>query len=214
MVLLPFRRSGQTLLLGVTKEKKNVNKSYSSGDVAKICNVTPRTIIRWISAGKLAAFKLPGRGNNRIAEDDLIAFLQANAMPVPQDLIKVEERHCIIVGSDKHFIRHVKRIGRDADYVTHVVSDPFEAGLHIASKQPALVVLDEHAFAENAKTTASKIKQTLSQNTEVIVFEDAHISPNKMKDLSSAVVEEEGIYCLYKPLNINLFAQTIEAMQG
>lgn len=191
-----------------------MNKSYSSGDVAKICNVTPRTIIRWISAGKLAAFKLPGRGNNRIAEEDLVAFLRANAMPVPQEFIKVEDRHCVIFGSDKHFIRHVKRIVRDADYVTHVVSDPFEAGLHIASKQPALVVLDEHVFADNAKIKASKIRQILSNNTDVIVFEDAHISSVKMKEPQSAIVEEEGIYRLYKPLNINLFAQTIETMQG
>lgn len=204
----------KSLFLGAAEEKKNVNKSYSSGDVAKICNVTPRTIIRWISGGKLAAFKLPGRGNNRIAEEDLIAFLKANAMPVPQDLIKVEDRHCVIVGSDRHFIRHVKRIVRDADYVTHVVSDPFEAGLHIASKQPALVVLDEHAFVENAKTTASKIKQTLSGNIDVIVFEDDHLAPSKMKDTSSTTVQEGGIYRLYKPLNINLFAQTIETMQG
>lgn len=191
-----------------------MNKSYSSGDVAKICNVTPRTIIRWISAGKLNSFKLPGRGNNRVAEDDLIAFLHANQMPIPETLVKIEDRHCIIVGSDKHFIRHVKRIVRDADYVTQVVSDPFEAGLHIASKRPALVVLDEHAFENDAHTTASQIKQILKGNIEVIVFEEGHISTSKTQEHQQMLPPQEGIYRLYKPLNINLFAQTIETMQG
>lgn len=191
-----------------------MSKSYSSGDVAKICNVTPRTIIRWISSGKLRAFKLPGRGNNRIAEQDLLSFLHANEMPIPADLVVVEDRHCVIIGSDKHFVRHVKRIVRDADYFTHVVSDPFEAGLYIASKQPALVVLDEHAFDEDTQTTANKIKRVTNGNTEVIVFEDAHISPNIQLNLKTTESPEAGIYRLYKPLNINLFAQTIETMQG
>jgi two-component system response regulator VicR len=53
-------------------------KSFSSGEVAKICDVNPRTVIRWIEAKKLKAFKLPGRGNNRVKHSDLLDFLVQN----------------------------------------------------------------------------------------------------------------------------------------
>ncbi len=38
----------------------------SSGAVAKYCGVNLRTVIRWIPSGRLKAYPLPGRGENRV----------------------------------------------------------------------------------------------------------------------------------------------------
>lgn len=180
-------------------------KSYSSGDVAKICDVTPRTIIRWISSGKLSAFKLPGRGNNRISHEALFDFLRANAMPIPKQLAANNERHCVIIGSDKHLVRHVKRIVRDADYMTHVIADPIEAGLSIASNQPLLVVLDGQALSENAEQTARKIYSAMSPSATVILFTD-----NENNSTSENI--KNGIWRFKKPLNLSVFASHIEQL--
>lgn len=182
-----------------------MKKSYSSGDVAKICDVTPRTIIRWIASGKLEAFQLPGRGNNRVSEDALLRFLQANEMPVPAALNSIQERHCVIVAHDKHFVRHVKRIIRNADYLIHVTSDPIEAGLNIASKQPSLVVLDEHALPKNAEATASKIKQAVTANANIILFSDNHGNEH-------AHDTDIRISRMQKPLNVSQFADHIDLL--
>lgn len=187
-----------------------VKKSYTSGDVAKICEVTPRTIIRWISSGKLSAFKLPGRGNNRVTEEALLSFLHANAMPIPKNLLTVQERHCVIVAHDKHFVRHVKRIVRNADYITHVISDPLEAGLSIAVKQPSLVVLDVHALPalpEHAELTAIKIKLAVTAHSNIILFTDN-------ETVCQTTHSQSGISRLKKPLNLNQFANHIEQLQA
>ena len=50
-------------------------------EVAELLKVHPRTVRRWIKAGKLKATALPGRGSvgveYRISEADLQAFLDA-----------------------------------------------------------------------------------------------------------------------------------------
>ena len=49
-------------------------QSLTTGEIAKYCGVTLRTVIRWLETEKLKGFKLPGRGNNRVLVDDFIVF--------------------------------------------------------------------------------------------------------------------------------------------
>jgi hypothetical protein len=37
---------------------KNV---LTTGDVAKICNVAPRTVSKWFDSGQLKGYRIPGR---------------------------------------------------------------------------------------------------------------------------------------------------------
>jgi excisionase family DNA binding protein len=53
----------------------------SVGFVAKRCGVSNTTVLRWISAGQLPAFRLPG-GHYRIERSDLSDFLARYHMPV------------------------------------------------------------------------------------------------------------------------------------
>lgn len=64
--------------------------ALTTGDVAKYCGVNFRTIIRWIEKGYLDAYKLPGRGDNRIPVASFVAFLRSNNMPVPEEFKDVE----------------------------------------------------------------------------------------------------------------------------
>jgi len=186
--------------------KTVVIKSYSSGDVAKICDVTPRTIIRWISSGKLPAFKLPGRGNNRVSEDALLSFLHNNEMPIPRELEQAEDRHCVILASDKYLVRHVKRIVRDADYITHVISDMVEAGLSIAANKPQLVIIDAEIIPGSPWQTASKIKAAMPIQGEILLFVE------KTNDLDKFTGKTDMTF-LNKPIDLSVFAGFIEQLQ-
>ncbi|MDO6805884.1 helix-turn-helix domain-containing protein, partial [Wenyingzhuangia sp. 1_MG-2023] len=53
----------------------------TTGEVAKYCGVNFRTVIRWIERGHLEAYKLPGRGDNRVPVAGFVRFLQSNEMP-------------------------------------------------------------------------------------------------------------------------------------
>jgi excisionase family DNA binding protein len=53
----------------------------SVGFIAKHCGVSNTTVLRWINARQLTAFKLPG-GHFRIERNDLSEFLVRHNMPV------------------------------------------------------------------------------------------------------------------------------------
>ena len=60
---------------------ERLNQEYISvGFIAKHCGVSNTTVLRWIGAGRLPAFRLPG-GHYRIGRDDLSNFLAKYGMP-------------------------------------------------------------------------------------------------------------------------------------
>ena len=61
-------------------------RMLTTGDIARHCDVTPRTVIRWIQRGHLKAHQLPGRGDNRVDPTDFLQFLEVNALPIPLEL--------------------------------------------------------------------------------------------------------------------------------
>lgn len=71
-------------------------KVFTTGQVAKICNVAPRTVSKWFDSGKLRGYRIPGSQDRRIPRDVLIQFLNDHGMslgelateqePVEEDL--------------------------------------------------------------------------------------------------------------------------------
>ncbi len=55
---------------------------FTTGQVAKICKVAPRTVTKWFDSGLLVGYRLPGGMDRRIPEDSLREFLQRHNMPV------------------------------------------------------------------------------------------------------------------------------------
>ena len=63
----------------------NDNKHYTTFDIARICKVSPGSVIRWIKEGKLPASFTAG-GHHRVNAQDLIAFLKTLRIPIPTEL--------------------------------------------------------------------------------------------------------------------------------
>ena len=57
------------------------NEILTSGQVAKICQVAPRTVSKWIDNKALKGFRLPLSLDRRVARCDLIEFLKNNGFP-------------------------------------------------------------------------------------------------------------------------------------
>lgn len=63
------------------KTIEQLNQEYISvGFIAKHCGVSNTTVLRWIGAGQIPAFRLPG-GHYRIGREDLSEFLARYGMP-------------------------------------------------------------------------------------------------------------------------------------
>lgn len=117
------------------------NHVLTTGEAAKFCGVNFRTVIRWIERGKLKAYKLPGRGDHRIREEDFVLFLRENEIPIPEELAHVS-RSVLVIEDDADTALIIERVLVRAGYEVHVANDGFIAGSLMSSLKPGLVTLD------------------------------------------------------------------------
>lgn len=56
---------------------------FTSGQVAKICRVAPRTVAQWIDSGLLDGYRIPGSGSyRRVRRAALAKFMHEHSMPL------------------------------------------------------------------------------------------------------------------------------------
>jgi len=113
----------------------------TTGEIAKYCGVNFRTVIRWIERGRLTAYQLPGRGDNRVTVEDFIDFLKENSMPIPEDFSQ-RERRVLIVENDPALATQVEEALKNSGFETTVASDGFHAGSLLGTFKPSVMVLD------------------------------------------------------------------------
>ena len=54
----------------------------TTGQVAKICKVAPRTVSKWFDSGRLKGYRIPGSQDRRIPREYLSKFLKEPGMPL------------------------------------------------------------------------------------------------------------------------------------
>jgi len=57
-------------------------RNYTPGQVAKICNVSPKTVLKWFDSGELRGFRVPGSKYRRIPGRYLAEFIKESGMNV------------------------------------------------------------------------------------------------------------------------------------
>ncbi|SMF54542.1 DNA binding domain-containing protein, excisionase family [Alteromonadaceae bacterium Bs31] len=146
---------------------------YTSGEVAKACGVTLRTVLNWIAKGLLKAHRLPGaRGDARILKSDLVDFMREHQMPIPVEL-ETSERKALIVDDERAMANSIQRVLRSLGFKTLVASDGFSAGLLYAQEKPQLMTLDLQMPKLNGMEVLQRIQHQKSGRILVISGMDA-----------------------------------------
>ena len=104
-------------------------KVFTTGQVAKICKVAPRTVSKWFDSGRLKGYRIPGSQDRRIPRDCLIKFLKEHGMPLG-DLEDETLAKVLIVAQDQVLIENVKReLPIERQFKVSVASSGFDAGI-------------------------------------------------------------------------------------
>jgi excisionase family DNA binding protein len=144
--------------------KKRRIQIYSALEVANLCGVVNQTAINWIRSGYLKAFNTPG-GQYRVYKDDLIQFIEARGMRIPEALLESDGpqpnwKTLLVVDDDtglnnaiKSFIeKHVP------DMVVLQSFDGFDAGAQLVEKKPGFILLDLALPGVNGQEICKRIK--------------------------------------------------------
>ncbi len=84
-VLEEFLRGKETRGKETRRKEKSI---LTTGDVARICNITRRIVTKWFDNGLLKGYKIPGRQDRRIFPKDLIEFLREHKMPYEEAVLE------------------------------------------------------------------------------------------------------------------------------
>lgn len=68
---------------------------YTTGEAAKLCNLSLQTIIRCFDSGKLNGYRVPGSRFRRIPHDALLDFMRAYGLPT--EALEGPKRKLLIV---------------------------------------------------------------------------------------------------------------------
>lgn len=114
-------------------------RPLSTGDVARLLHVTAVAVLRWIRAGKVKAYRVPG-GRYRIARDEFRKFLADNKIPVTLD---VPTPRRVLVVDDEASVREAFAAALQAKgHEVVLASDGREALRQIRQDNFDLIFLD------------------------------------------------------------------------
>lgn len=63
------------------------NSVMTTGQVAKICNVAPKTVTKWFDNGQLKGYRIPGSRDRRIPLPELLDFMDEYGIPKTSPLL-------------------------------------------------------------------------------------------------------------------------------
>lgn len=115
---------------------------FTTGQVAKICKVAPRTVSKWFDSGKLRGYRIPGSQDRRIPREHLIRFLKEYGMPLGE--LEEESWHkVLVIGAEKLMLDRVQELlPPDEEFRYEVASSGFEAGILAESFHPDTIIID------------------------------------------------------------------------
>ncbi|MBY0586571.1 response regulator [bacterium] len=155
-----------------------MRKVFTTGQVAKICKVAPRTVSKWFDSGRLVGYRIPGSQDRRIPREHLIRFLKEHQMPLGE-LEEEAFSKVLIIGTDRMMIDRLNGMLPEADdYKVQIAHSGFEAGIQAESFHPDAIVLDLAMGRSEGLQIVSNLRKNMNYDDVVIIGLAAEDEPN------------------------------------
>jgi two-component system response regulator RpaA len=150
----------------------------TTGDVAKICNVAPRTVSKWFDSGQLHGYRIPGSKDRRIPVNELIRFMKANNMPT--DILPVGKIRVLIVDSENGSKSPITdALAVRGGYEIQSVCNGFDAGAAAQRFAPHVILINLLARDIDANGICKSIRSSEEYGTIKIIALANHLSPQE-----------------------------------
>ncbi len=178
---------------------------------SKYCNVSSKTIINWIDAGHIKAYKTVG-GHRRIKKSDLESFMETQGIPIPKGDSGSSRKKILVVDDDLIIVESIVQCLEEDEYDYEVISasDGFEAGLQVNHFKPDLLILDIMMPDIKGYEVCKKIKGNRDTEHIKIIVLSAYLDEEKFQQMK----ENGADLCLSKPLPLSRLKDEVAIMLG
>jgi len=180
---------------------------FTTGQVAKICKVAPRTVSKWFDSGRLRGYRIPGSQDRRIPREHLIRFLKEHGMPLGE-LEDEAVGKILLVGAEPTIKNGLRdHVGADA-FKTEYASSGFEAGIQAESLHPDCVVIDFVMGRNEAVMIAQNLRKNAEYTDTVLI--------GLLSDDDNASGFDRTVFneTFRKPFDAALLAERIRTLVG
>ena len=182
-----------------------VKDVLTTGEVAKICNVAPRTVSKWFDSGALHGYRIPGSKDRRIPLNQLIRFMKQHGMPL--NGLMTGQTRILIVDDEQDIVEVLEKILEDeAKYEVEVAKGGFAAGITADKFRPHVILIDMHLRDIDGREVAKQVKNNPDLQLTKVIAMSGKMSEEELKGLLSAGFDGN----LKKPFHVR---QVIEAVE-
>ena len=181
---------------------KNV---LTTGEVAKICNVAPRTVSKWFDSGQLRGYRIPGSKDRRIPVDHLLRFMRAHGMPL--NGLESGRRRVLVFDSDAGIGEAIRTsLAQQGDYEVTTADSAFEVGAMASAFRPHVLMVDV-TLPDAAPKAVIRFARSSADLQGVCLIGMAH---GLSTGAGQALLQEGFDACLSKPFDVRSVIQLIE----
>lgn len=177
----------------------------TTGEVAKICNVAPRTVSKWFDSGQLSGYRIPGSKDRRIPLGALLRFMKAHNIPI--DGLQSGKRRVLIVDAESEILDVLEKVlVEQAHYEVETAHGGFSAGLLCEKFRPHVILLDMHLQDVKSQDVLKMIRDSADlQGTRVIAMS------GKLTDGQAQFLLQQGFDgYLKKPFHVRQVVDAVE----
>jgi excisionase family DNA binding protein len=174
-----------------------MKRTLSTTRVAALLGVSSQTIANWIDQGRLRAGRTPG-GHRRVEAQDLMAFLAARGLPIPDEL--VDRRHTLLVVEDDPQVGPwlvLRLTTARPDLRVLLAQDGFRAGELVARERPETVLLDIYLPGLDGFEVCRRVKSSPETKDTLVIA----MSANNTPDVRDTVLQAGAAAFLPKPVD-------------
>lgn len=177
----------------------------TTGEVAKICNVAPRTVSKWFDSGQLRGYRIPGSKDRRIPLNSLIRFMKQHNIPL--DGLQSGRTRVLIVDDESEIVQVLEKVlTEQANYEVHTAHSGFEAGVECEKFRPHVLLLDIHLGDINGE----QVLKLVRDNTDLQLTKVLAMSGKLTDGQAHALMAKGFDGYLKKPFHVR---QVIEAVE-
>ncbi len=177
----------------------------TTGEVARICNVAPRTVSKWFDSGQLHGYRIPGSKDRRIPLPSLLRFMKHHH--IPMDGVVSGRTRVLIVDNEPEVTDLLHRsLSEQSNYEVRVVNTGFAAGLECQRFKPHVMLLDVHLPDIDAQELRRSIRDQEDLQITKVIGMSSRLTDGQAQHLRSTGFD--GF--LRKPFNLRQVIESIE----
>ncbi|MCA9287505.1 MAG: response regulator [Phycisphaerales bacterium] len=177
----------------------------TTGEVAKICNVAPRTVSKWFDSGTLGGYRIPGSKDRRIPVSELRKFMRDHH--IPMDTLESGRTRVLVVDDEREIVDVLKRVlTEQTSYDVRTATSGFEAGAEAERFKPHVMLMDVHLGDQEPRELLRFVRVSENlQQTKVIAMS------GKLTDGQAHALRSQGYQgFLRKPFQVRQVVEAIE----